>query len=95
MKPILFAIAAVYAVMSVVTFFAYGIDKRRAERGKRRIRERTLHLLELCGGWPGGALGQSFFRHKRQKLSYMLLFACIVIVHIAAWIGGGWMGWLS
>ena len=36
--------------MTVVTFFAYGIDKWRARSNRRRTPERTLHLLELAGG---------------------------------------------
>jgi uncharacterized membrane protein YsdA (DUF1294 family) len=91
---VLIAIASVYALMSVITFVAYGIDKRRAERGKRRVPEQTLHVLELLGGWPGAALGQTFFRHKQQKLSYMFVFGVIVLLHVAASIGAGWMGWL-
>jgi len=79
------AVAAIYALMSAVTFIAYGLDKRRALRGQRRVRERTLHLLELAGGWPGGLLGQIAFRHKRRKVSYMLVFVGIVLLHIAGW----------
>jgi len=74
-----------YAVVSLVTFAAYGLDKRRAIRGRRRIPERTLHLLELLGGWPGALAGQTLFRHKRRKLSYMAVFAVIVVLHAAAW----------
>ena len=50
----------VVAVLSAITFLAYGLDKRRAGRGGRRIAERTLHLLSLLGrmawraGWPAG-----------------------------------------
>lgn len=87
-------IAGIYLVMSVVTFVAYGVDKRRAVRGKWRIAEGTLHLLELCGGWPGAAVGQIVFRHKRRKLSYMLVFAMIVALHVGAWGMSAYMGWL-
>ena len=92
--PTLLWIASVYGVMSIVTLAAYGIDKHQAERGNRRIRERTLHLLELAGGWPGAAVGQIFFRHKWRKFSYMVVFGFIVMVHVAAWIGVYHMAWL-
>lgn len=78
-----------YGVMSVVAFLAYALDKARARRGGRRIPERTLHLLELMGGWPGALLAQRVVRHKRRKVSYMVVFALIVLVHVAAW--GWWM----
>jgi uncharacterized membrane protein YsdA (DUF1294 family) len=74
-----------YAGASVVTFAAYGIDKRRARRGKRRIAEGHLHTLEFLGGWPGGLAGQVLFHHKRRKRSYMLIFVLIVLAHAAAW----------
>ncbi|WP_240804993.1 cold shock and DUF1294 domain-containing protein [Cupriavidus oxalaticus] len=40
---------------SLITFFAYADDKTRASRNTWRTPETTLHLLALCGGWPGGA----------------------------------------
>lgn len=75
-----------YAVVSIVTFAVYGFDKRRAVHGGRRVPERTLHGLELLGGWPGAIAGQMFFRHKLRKLTYMLVFLGIVALHVAFWI---------
>ncbi len=79
-------IAGSYALVSLVTFAVYALDKRRAIRGGRRVPERTLHVLELLGGWPGALLGQRVFRHKRRKLNYMLVFAGIVALHLSMWI---------
>jgi uncharacterized membrane protein YsdA (DUF1294 family) len=75
-----------YALASLATFVVYGFDKRRAVRGGRRVPERTLHGLELLGGWPGAFLGQAVFHHKHRKLSYMVVFVAIIGVHLAAWI---------
>lgn len=91
MWPWLSLIAIAYAVMSLVTFVAYGVDKRRARLGRRRISERSLHRLELLGGWPGGLLGQRVFRHKRRKRSYMVRFWAVVALHGAVWAGGLWL----
>lgn len=71
-------------VMSVVCFAAYGLDKRRAVNGSRRVPEQTLHILALLGGWPGGLLGQQQFRHKTKKLSFLIVFWCVVMLHVAA-----------
>ena len=79
-----------YAVASVAAFLAYAFDKRRAVRGGRRVPERTLHLLELVGGWPGALVAAATFRHKTAKTSYRLVRGAIVCLHLAAW---GW--WLS
>ena len=70
-------------VMSVVCFAAYGVDKRRAVNGSRRVPEQTLHILALLGGWPGALLGQRQFRHKTKKLSFLIVFWCVVVLHVA------------
>jgi uncharacterized membrane protein YsdA (DUF1294 family) len=69
------------AVLSCVCFAAYGLDKRRAVNGGRRVRERTLHLLALLGGWPGALLGQRLFRHKTKKVSFRIAFWAVVLLH--------------
>jgi uncharacterized membrane protein YsdA (DUF1294 family) len=81
--------------MSVITFVAYGIDKRRAVLGMWRISEHTLHLLELAGGWPGAIAGQLLFRHKLRKFTYMIVFVAIVALHVAAWVGCCRLFWVS
>jgi uncharacterized membrane protein YsdA (DUF1294 family) len=67
--------------ISFLTFLAYRADKRRAELNEWRISERTLHLLELLGGWPGAFVAQRYFRHKTAKDSYQFVFWSIVIFH--------------
>ena len=69
--------------MSIVCFAAYGLDKRRAAKGSRRVPERTLQLLAFVGGWPGALLGQKVFRHKTAKLSFLIVFWLAVVLHIA------------
>lgn len=85
------AIVSVYGVMSIITAGAYALDKRRAVRGGRRISEKTLHTLEFLGGWPGALIAQRIFRHKRQKTSFLLVFVCIVLLHLAGWAAIIWM----
>ena len=77
-----------YVAVSVVTFVAYGLDKRRAGRADRRIPEIALHLLELCGGWPGALVAQQVFRHKRRKIRYLVVFWLIVALHLGV---GAWL----
>ncbi|WP_421850400.1 DUF1294 domain-containing protein [Marinomonas sp.] len=71
-----------YVSLSLITFCFYGVDKSAAKRGKQRIRESTLHLLSLFGGWFGALLGQKVFRHKTKKLPFLLVFWLTVIVNI-------------
>ena len=70
-------------VMSLACFVAYGWDKRSAAKGSRRVPEHTLHILTLLGGWPGALLGQRHFRHKTKKLSFLIVFWCVVVLHFA------------
>src|SRR5882724_8046941 len=77
------AYVGLVAVMSCVCFVAYGLDKRRAILGGRRVPERTLHLLALLGGWPGALLGQRQFRHKTKKVPFRVVFWCVVVLHVS------------
>ena len=70
-------------VLSLACFVAYGLDKRRAGNGSRRVPEQTLHILALLGGWSGALLGQRHFRHKTKKLSFLIVFWCVVVLHVA------------
>ncbi len=85
--------AAVLVVASVVTFVAYGWDKRQARRGGWRVKEKTLHVMALLGGWPGGWVGQRVWRHKTYKRSFRIVFWLIVTLH-ALGVGLGVILWL-
>jgi uncharacterized membrane protein YsdA (DUF1294 family) len=71
------------AVMSCVCFAVYGLDKRQAATGGRRVPERTLHLLAFLGGWPGALLGQRQFRHKTKKVLFRIVFWFVVVLHLS------------
>ena len=82
-------IAVIYAAASVIAFIAYGVDKRSARRGGRRIPESTLHVLSLGGGWPGALAAQRFFRHKTRKQPFRTVFWLTVAVNcllLAGWL---------
>jgi uncharacterized membrane protein YsdA (DUF1294 family) len=68
-------------VLSALAYWAYAVDKRRAEEGLWRIPEAHLHLLEMLGGWPGAFLAQRRLRHKCSKGSYQLMFWSIVLAY--------------
>ena len=69
------------SILSIVTFIAFGYDKLAARRNDRRISEGTLHLLSLCGGWPGGLAGQLLFRHKTHKPVFRVCFWLTVLIN--------------
>lgn len=79
-------VTGVYLVASVASFVLYGVDKRAAAAGRRRVPEATLHLVALLGGWPGAVVAQTVFRHKTRKASFRSRFWATVIANIAAFV---------
>ncbi len=77
-------VAALYGAASLACFIAYASDKRAARRGARRTPERTLLMLGLACGWPGGWAAQRWLRHKSSKTGFLLQFWLSVALNIAA-----------
>jgi uncharacterized membrane protein YsdA (DUF1294 family) len=48
-------------------------DKLAAIRRTWRVPESSLHLAELCGGWPGAYVAQQTMRHKTVKQPYQAI----------------------
>jgi uncharacterized membrane protein YsdA (DUF1294 family)/cold shock CspA family protein len=76
---------AIYVAMSLLTIWLYSRDKSAAQARKWRISEKSLHLFEILGGWPGALLSQLYYRHKSRKISYQILFWMIVAGHCFLW----------
>jgi uncharacterized membrane protein YsdA (DUF1294 family) len=69
------------AALSVLTFLVYWWDKSAAQKGSWRTPETTLHILSLCGGWPGALIAQQVLRHKTQKQPFRLILWITVLVN--------------
>ena len=78
------AVFALYVVASAAAFAVYAWDKSAAQSGAWRTRESTLHLLGLCGGWPGALMARHVFRHKTQKPSFIAAFWATVALNCGA-----------
>ncbi|MBN3968210.1 DUF1294 domain-containing protein [Pseudomonas gregormendelii] len=81
-----------YGIVSVLAFFLYWSDKRKARTERWRTPENVLHAVELAGGWPGALVAQQVFRHKTRKVSYQVLFWAIVLLHQVFWIDQLFLG---
>ena len=68
--------------MSVVTFATYGWDKHKARVSMWRVKETTLHTMELLGGWPGAFAAQRVFHHKSRKTKFQIVFWFIGSIHL-------------
>ncbi len=75
-------LTVVYAVMSLITFVMFGIDKKRAMNQEWRIKEATLLTMCLLGGSIGGLLGMRTFRHKTKKLKFTIGVPLLLVVNI-------------
>lgn len=82
------AIVIAYGALSCIAFMLYRHDKNAARAGRMRTRERTLHLIDLLGGWPGGLLAQDRVRHKTRKAKFQVVFWVTVAIN------GALLGWL-
>ena len=60
-------------VLSLVTFFVYLTDKKKAQKGAWRIPEATLLLLSFIGGAVGGYAAMQLARHKTKKWYFHLV----------------------
>ena len=75
-----------YPAMSVATFLLYLADKRAALEGTWRVRETTLLIAGLLGGWPGGAIAQQVLRHKNRKREFQAAFWCLAVLNVAIFV---------
>ena len=61
-------------LLSLITFFAYGLDKKKAEKGQWRTKEKTLLLMSFFGGAFGGYPAMLLFRHKTKAEHWYFTF---------------------
>jgi uncharacterized membrane protein YsdA (DUF1294 family) len=77
-------------LLNLATFFAYWQDKYAAQKRRWRIKEDTLHLWSLAGGWGGAWFAQQVLRHKSVKASFRSMYWSTVVIHCAATAGIWW-----
>lgn len=78
------------AIWNIFTFMLMGIDKRKAVKDKKRIRESTLIGSAFLMGAFGITAGALFFHHKTRKLKFKILLPCAILVNIVIIIGLFW-----
>lgn len=85
-------ISAIAALMPInlFAFAQFGVDKARAQAGRRRIPESTLLLTAMIGGTIGAYAGRARFRHKTRKTSFFMKLHLIALIQagvLAALLG--------
>ena len=84
MSTVLYIHIALLAILGIIAFAAYGMDKRKAKKGAWRTSEKTLLLLAACFGGIGAFLGMKVFRHKTQHTSFKLIVPLCALIQLAA-----------
>lgn len=69
-------------VINLFGFFIMWLDKRKSKKGAWRIPEKTLFIVTALGGGIGTIAGMYTFRHKTQKLNFVIGFPFITILEI-------------
>ncbi len=71
-----------YLVINLAAFSLYGADKKKAEKHRRRIPEKTLFLTAFLGGAMGALCGMELFRHKTRKNYFWGLNLLALVLHV-------------
>ena len=70
--------------MSLVSFILFAIDKKKAIKGKERIKEKTLLLTTIINGAIGSFLARIICRHKTDKIYFSIVIYLSIVAQIAA-----------
>jgi len=76
-----------FVFINSLSGFIFAYDKNAAIRGRRRIPERTLHILELLGGVFANLLLMYTLHHKNRKFSYwawtwVIMIGCLSVAYV-------------
>ncbi|MDO4449365.1 MAG: DUF1294 domain-containing protein [Moraxella sp.] len=71
-----------YVIMSIASFIAYYTDKQYAKTDDWRIPEKTLHIIDVLGGWIGASFAHKFLNHKATKAEFRGMFYITIIANI-------------
>lgn len=77
---------AVLAVMNIISFILMAADKKKAQRGERRIPEKTLFLFTALYGGLGGTLGMVIMHHKTKHWYFAVFFPLMALLQTASLI---------
>lgn len=83
-------ISAYFYTINLLALALFGIDKRRAKRGGRRIPELWLLAVAVAGGSVGAIGGMLSFRHKKRKPRFSVGLPVILAIQVLFLLGVIW-----
>ncbi len=81
---LLYGLLIYLALINIVAFFLYGIDKWKARHDKWRITKACLIWIAVAGGSIGALLGMKLWHHKTQHAKFKYGLPAILILQIVA-----------
>jgi uncharacterized membrane protein YsdA (DUF1294 family) len=82
-KYLTYGLLLYLAVMNIVAFFMYGIDKWKSRHDKWRVTEARLLSVALLGGSFGAWLGMKIWHHKTLHSKFRYGLPIILFFHLA------------
>lgn len=79
----LIIIAIYYCIINAVGALINVADKRLAIKGKRRISEKSLWFIGICGGAAGSYTAMRAVHHKTKHKNFMVGMPFLIILHAA------------
>lgn len=74
---------AIYLLfMNLFGFISMWYDKKMAESGSWRVKEKTLLIIALAGGSIGSLIGMYKFRHKTKHFSFKYGIPLIIFIQV-------------
>ncbi|KJS13874.1 MAG: membrane protein [Peptococcaceae bacterium BRH_c8a] len=74
------------ALINIITFCIFGLDKRRARLRKRRVPEKQMFFMALVGGTAGALLGVHLFRHKTLHRRFTIGLPLILLAQVGIYV---------
>lgn len=71
-----------FIIMTILTFFLFGLDKKRAQKHKWRIKVFTLLGMCFLGGSLGGLIAMYVFHHKTKQKYFTWGVPLILITQV-------------
>lgn len=76
-------VLAALAVVNLIAFVMYGLDKSYAKKKKWRIPEANLIFIAMLYGAVGAFLGMKAFRHKTKHKKFTVTVPILLLLQIA------------
>ena len=82
-KYLLYALLFFLALINLIAFLLYGIDKWKSRHAKWRVTEARLLSIALLGGSLGAFLGMKIWHHKTLHPRFRYGLPLILFLHLA------------